>query len=1004
MGVFDDDFLQELLATFREEAREYLQLIGTGLAELGSGGDPPEDTLEIIYRTVHSLKGASRSVNMTDIETLCQEIESIFSQIRSHDLQLTTDACETLQVAIDLMAELVDGAGEIVVDPDRYAGIVEAVRSIPDGSSLTTVPLTSSMELRAVPAPPPVVTSDHPEPPTTPEPPAPEPPAPEPPTPEPPAPAAPPPAPSPAESPPPKQEPVFDFGSELDEFTLQLREAFKAELQEHLQSISSGLEQLGTGDGADIGDQLDSIHRSAHSLKGASRAVRWAEIESVCMALEDQLGALKRGEADLTPQVTEILHQAVDRMFAFVELTGDDSDAENAMAGTIRDEVSMLLGTVPEASTDTSLAGEQSTSLYESISTPTPSAPPVVAPPTAAPPAAAPPAAAPPVAAPPAAPPLAAPPPQAAAPAQPPTPAKKAPAPREPAVSAMQHADTIRVSTERLGQLLLQAEEMLALKIEFGQLQDDLQAMSDEFEELRELPAERDDDELRQLKALDDASRRLTGEADRYRHSLHGMVDRLLEDMKQVLMLPFSWLLDPFPRMVREISRSLSKPVDIEIRGSDVEIDKRLLEEMKDPLIHLVRNCIGHGIESPEARQAKGKSARGKIVIAITQRDGNNVEMVVQDDGGGVDLERLKRVALAKKAVDATRLEAMDQKDILQLMFESDVSTAKKVDAISGRGLGMAIVRDKVDRLGGTVRVDTESGMGTSFYITLPLTLATFRGVLVEVGGYKFLVPSGSVDAVLRRGPTSVKRVEGRDVISYREELVRLVPLHRILELPAAPYRANAVHSLTLALILVSQGENIAVTVDSVVQEQEVLFKGLGKQLARVRNVAGATVLGNGTVVPILNVTDCIQSARIGGRAGRTIGATEEARPVRVLAVEDSITSRMLIKNVLESSGYHVSTAVNGAEGLGMLSANDFDLVVSDVEMPQLDGIQLTARIRASERLKHLPVILVTGLEREEDRERAMEAGADAYVVKSSFRQGNFLDVVHRYAAKGATT
>ena len=952
MGVFDDDFLRELLATFREEAREYLQLIGTGLAELGTGSAPSEETVEIIYRTVHSLKGASRSVNMTDIETLCQEIESILSQMRSHDLRLTTDSCETLQVAVDLMAELVDAAGDVGADPERYAGIVESLRTIPDGSSLTSLPMASSMELRAVPAPAKVVTAE-----TFVEEPV----------------AAPPPAPEVSFQ---ETPPAFDFGSEMDDFTLQLREAFKVELQEHLQNISSGLETLSHGDVADHAEQLDVIHRSAHSLKGASRAVRWAEIESVCMSLEDQLATIKRGEAELTPQVTEVLHQAVDRMFAFVDLAGNDSDAEASLAGNIRDEVSLLLGTVPELSADQSMSGGEATaSLQESVSVPTP-------------PAAAPPAAAPQTTTPPAA----------------PAPAAPAPASRGPVTTAMQHADTIRVSTERLGQLLLQAEEMLALKIEFGQVHDDFMAMIEEFAELRELPRDRDLDETRQLKALDDAGRKLTGEADRYRHSLHGMVDRLLEDMKQVLMLPFSWLLDPFPRMVREISRSLSKPVDIEIRGSDVEIDKRLLEEMKDPLIHLVRNCIGHGIESPEARQAKGKSPRGKIVIAITQRDGNNVEMVVQDDGGGVDLERLKRVALAKKAVDAARLEAMDRKDVLQLMFESDVSTAKTVDAISGRGLGMAIVRDKVDRLGGMVRVETTHGAGTSFHITLPLTLATFRGVLVEVGGNKFLVPSGSVDAVLRLSPTSVMQVEGRDVISHRQELVRLVPLHRILELPASPYRANVLGAKTLVLILVSQGENIAVTVDSVIQEQEVLFKGLGKQLARVRNVAGATVLGNGTVVPILNVTDCIQSARIGGRAGRTIGPAEESRPVRVLAVEDSITSRMLIKNVLESSGYRVDTAVNGAEGLGMLSAHEFDLVVSDVEMPQLDGIQLTARIRASERLKHLPVILVTGLEREEDRERAMEAGADAYVVKRNFRQGNFLDVVHRYAAKGATT
>ncbi|MBI1982758.1 MAG: response regulator, partial [Acidobacteria bacterium] len=469
------------------------------------------------------------------------------------------------------------------------------------------------------------------------------------------------------------------------------------------------------------------------------------------------------------------------------------------------------------------------------------------------------------------------------------------------------------------------------------------------------------------------------------------------QDMKKVLMFPFLSLLEGFPKLVRDLSRDRGKKTELSIQGAEIEVDRRILEEVKDSLIHMVRNCIDHGIENPQERSQKGKPSTGTIALAISQRNGDKVEIRISDDGAGIDADKVRAAALKLGIVSREDVEKMDDQGVMSLIFHSGVSTSSMITDLSGRGLGLAIVREKVEKLGGSISVETGRDRGTSLCLVLPLTLAAFRGIVVRAEGDLFVVPSSHVERTVRVGKDDIKTVENRETIRLNGEVVSLVRLSDALALPRqGPADAPSNHHHALVVRLLNQ--RMAFLVDEVVEEQEVLVKGLGRQLARVRNIAGAAVLGTGRVVPVLNVPDLAKSA-VEASAAPAVSAAAGEPPERrksILVAEDSITARSLLKNILESAGYVVQTAVDGVDALTALKAGEFELVVSDVDMPRMNGFDLTARIRADKKLGDLPVVLVTALESREDRERGIDVGANAYIVKSSFDQSNLLDTVGR--------
>lgn len=764
------------------------------------------------------------------------------------------------------------------------------------------------------------------------------------------------------------------------DFLKKLLETFRIEADEHIRAMSSLLVEMEkTTDIRKRAEAVEMVFREAHSLKGAARSVSMKEIESLCQSLESVFSELKTNKIELTPELFDLLHETVDSLRRFLssgdaEWKPEEKSKAAALTRRLREAAEGLIIEVA--------AGDQGSGVREQEY-------------------------------------------------------RDESAPSMERVSAQPAViETVRISTSKLDSLLLQAEEMLSVKLTTDQRAADLQdinVMLDSWKKewtkihtdiraaryyleknAKKTPRKSDaqlavmmeflDKNQNYIKMLEGKLDALAKAADNDSHSHGRMVENLLQDMKRALMLPFSLVLEVFPKLVRDLSREQGKEIELVMQGKEVEIDRRILEEMKDPLIHLVRNCVDHGIETPKERQKKNKHPQGRIVIAVSPKNSRGIEIAVSDDGAGIDAARVRAAALKQGILFAEEALKLNETQLLSLIYRSGVSTSPIVTDVSGRGLGLAIVRERVERLGGAISLDTQPGAGTAFRILLPMTLAAVRGVQVRAGGQLFVVPTTSVEKAVRVSREEIKTVENRETIRLNGQTLPLVRLGDVLGIPRKIAAGETGGSSQgdageFVVVLTSAERRIAFTVEEIANEQEILVKSLGKQLSRVRNVAGSTILGSGETVLILHVPDLLEAAVRGVTAPRaTVGTAEEAEPKErsILVVEDSITARTLLKNILESAGYYVRTAVDGIDGFTTLKEGAFDLVVSDVDMPRMSGFDLTAKIRADKKLSELPVVLVTALQSREDRERGIDVGANAYIVKSSFDQSNLLEIVRR--------
>ncbi len=718
------------------------------------------------------------------------------------------------------------------------------------------------------------------------------------------------------------------------QFLKRLLATFKAEAAEHISAISSGLVELEKAAPDMQAGIIESVFRESHSMKGAARAVNLSTIETLCQSFEDVLSALKRKQITPAAEIIDLLHRAINILGELIAGVGETGDFVSPGRARIRDLLRDFEQIMKGAAYSYSERAHNQRAHDH-----------------------------------------------------------REPEPGAPAGSSSAAAispGTVRVTKQKLDSVLLQTEGLLSAKQAAGQRASELRDIIAKTKAVKEDALTAIWPEIRtSLQNFEKA-------VERDRRSLTGMVDGLMEDVKTISMLPFSSVLDLMPKVVRDLAHDQGKEAVLTISGAQIEIDRRILDDIREPVIHLLRNSIDHGIEKPAVRRAKKKDPAGSVNIDISQKEGKAVEVVISDDGSGIDIEKVRESALRLGVILREEAQKADEQKLLSLMFRSGVTTSPIITDVSGRGLGLAIVQEKVEKLGGAVFCEPAAGR-TAFRLLLPLTLATFRGVQVRAAGGSVIIPLAGVDRAMRIKREDVRTIENRETILVDGQAVPLLPLWRVLELRRPEKRMTG--PFLQVLVLGTAGRRIAFIVDEVLHEQEILVKDLGKQLARVRNVLGAAVLGTGQVVVVLNVQDLLKSA-LKTSLEKTVApekaAAEPASRKSVLVVEDSITARTLLKNIIEAAGYNVKTAVDGIDAFTILRTEDFDLVASDIDMPRMNGLDLTAKIRADKRLSNLPVVLITALESREDRERGIEVGANAYIVKSSFDQSNLLEVIKR--------
>ena len=466
-------------------------------------------------------------------------------------------------------------------------------------------------------------------------------------------------------------------------------------------------------------------------------------------------------------------------------------------------------------------------------------------------------------------------------------------------------------------------------------------------------------------------------------------LSRLLNDLQEramrARMVPVVTITDVLQRAVRDVARVTGKDVQWEVRGEDTELDRGVLQQLSDPLLHLVRNAVDHGIEPADERIAAGKPAQATVRFHAMQL-GSEVILTVTDDGKGIDVAKVREAA-ARSGDDTSSL---TDEEMAYLVFRSGVSTAAFVSDISGRGVGLDVVRSNVEAARGRVEIRTEAGVGTEFRIIVPITLAVLPCLLVEAGGQRHAIPMHSI--VLAQNTEAEGRSEGHPVVWAGSQAVPLANLAATLGLPPDEEGPS--------ILVAGLTRQYAFRVRALVGQRDVVVKGLSRLLPRLDVVAGASVEPDGSIVLVLDVAGLIDRAR---QTRRHVEAAAAARPVdvpvaraKLLVVDDALTVRELQRSILERGGYEVVTAADGVDALAVLADTTVDLVLTDVEMPRMDGFALTEAIRAHETSSNVPVLILTSRTSEEDRQRGMDAGADGYIVKSAFNEAALLSAVER--------
>jgi two-component system, chemotaxis family, sensor histidine kinase and response regulator WspE len=755
-------------------------------------------------------------------------------------------------------------------------------------------------------------------------------------------------------------------------------ELFRVEAENQAAVLTSGLLELERGPAPP--ERLEALMRAAHSLKGAARIVNLPVAVHVAHAMEDCFVAAQHGKIELRQPVIDVLLCGVD-LFTHISKCEEANIAawETDQASKVQGFLNSLAAFMPG---------------HEAAPLASPAGPAIAT---------------------------------TLGPAAPKSPTKARTKAMQPQTAVSVTAEStarslsgskpetpdrvLRLTAENLNRLLGLAGESL---VESRWLRP----FSDSMQRLKRLQSDLEH-------ALDGLRRGLQGEnlsepsigrikalfaktaenrqflTDRLqeldfhdRRSAH-LANRLYLEVLRTRMRPFADGTQRFPRMVRDLARSLGKQARLEIIGEDTQVDRDILERLETPLAHLLRNAVDHGCEKPDQRLRAGKPPEAVIQLEARHSAGM-LQVVVSDDGGGVDPQRLRQTIVDKKLATHALAEKMQENELLEFLFLPGFTLKQNVTEISGRGVGLDVVQSMVKAVRGSVRVLTQPGRGTKFQLQLPLTLSVLRALLVEVGGEPYAIPLSQIVHTLKLPREKIEALEGRHYFRFGEQQIGLLTAHEVLDCDLPKATANGLPIVVLG----DRNTRYGLVVDRFIDERELVVQPLDPRLGKVKDVSAAALMEDGAPVLIVDVEDMVRSIEKLIASGkltnvRRAGLESPARKrKRVLAVDDSLTVRELERKLLLSRGYLADVAVDGMDGWNAVRTGVYDLVITDVDMPRMDGIELAMLIKQDAQLKSLPVMIVSYKDREEDRLRGLNAGADYYLTKGSFQDDKLLEVV----------
>jgi len=783
-----------------------------------------------------------------------------------------------------------------------------------------------------------------------------------------------------------------DTNFSVDPLMLDL---FRVELENNTRTLESGLV---TAERDQTPERIEPLMRAAHSIKGAARIVGLTAAVTLAHAMEDVLSAAQHGKHPLTPDGVDRLLKGNDFFASLARLEVSDllvalekgSDEIQVLSGQLRDFLSAPIETVLKtpATATTITAGAPPADAGSATTVIAPSVPPVVT--------------------------------ETVLPEKPPPIistqdntctglANDSPAVRTRAAQDKGEGGLVRVRAENMNRLMALAGEflvqsqsvktvyqsLLGLKKDIMQAEKPLQlSLEAQAEEGNSAAEEGIKEALTLITAAEQSTSRDIALFERFSRRLEHLAHRLYNEVISSRMVPFSNGLHGFPRMVRDLARETGKQINFEIAGESTPVDRDILERLEAPLSHLIRNAVDHGMEMPEERKAAGKPAEGTIILEARHVAGM-LYISLADDGRGINPEDLRGKVVEKGYVTPEMAGSLSRAELFEFLFLPGFSTAKSVTEISGRGVGLDVVFNMAHEVGGTVRVDAEAGRGARFHLQLPLTLSVLRTLLLAIDNEPYALPLSRIDRVLSLTRADIREIEDRPYCTLDGDHVGILDARQLFGLPSATGATGQFN-----IVVISDRMNrYGLVVDHIIGEENLVVRPLDSRLGKVPNISAGAILDDGSPVVIFDTDDLVRSIHQLLTTGKLqkIGKGPQALPAgkkRILVVDDSLTVREVERRLLVTAGYEVTTAIDGVDGWNTMKVQPFDLLISDVDMPRMNGIDLVRTVKTDPLLKDIPVMIVSYKDREEDRLRGLEAGANYYLTKGSFHDESLLTAV----------